>query len=69
MAGDHHKPPQHRIDALRSKLRSGDALSIGDRLVALWFLNESEGWPQIDPVQADAMDKAMDDFLNRPQPL
>ena len=57
------KPPKARIERLVTKLQDGDELTLTDRLIALYFIRQSEGWPPIDPSEAAQWDAAIDSYI------
>lgn len=62
------KLPQHAIDRLRDRLRSGESLALMDRLTAMYFLNESEGWPEPEPAEVARLDAIMDEAIKSAAP-
>jgi len=58
------KPPQAAIDRLIDRLRNAGTLSVMDRMTALWFIRQSEGWPTVDEAEAKKYDQALDDWFN-----
>lgn len=55
------KPPAERVTALKKKLYTGEELRLAERLIALWYIHEREGWPEVDKAEEERLEQLLRD--------